>query len=59
MIKLAQHPEDLGRQFVEHANAGDINALVGLYEPNATLHCGDKIAIGHKQIREFFKPLSF
>ncbi|MFG3711592.1 hypothetical protein [Micromonospora sp. NPDC047730] len=26
------HPEDLGRFFVAHANAGDIDGLVALYE---------------------------
>jgi hypothetical protein len=31
----AARPEDLGRFFVERANAGDVEGLVALYEPSA------------------------
>jgi ketosteroid isomerase-like protein len=33
----AAQPEDLGRFFVERANAGDVEGLVALYEPGAVL----------------------
>jgi ketosteroid isomerase-like protein len=33
----AAQPEDLGRFFVERANAGDVEGLVALYEPSAVL----------------------
>jgi ketosteroid isomerase-like protein len=33
----AAQPEDLGRFFVERANAGDVEGLVALYEPDAVL----------------------
>jgi uncharacterized protein (TIGR02246 family) len=33
----AREPEDLGRLFVERANAGDLEGLVALYEPDAVL----------------------
>src|SRR6202050_1537323 len=33
----ATQPEDLGRFFVERANAGDLEGLVALYEPSAVL----------------------
>jgi ketosteroid isomerase-like protein len=33
----AEQPEDLGRFFVERANAGDLEGLVALYEPSAVL----------------------
>jgi ketosteroid isomerase-like protein len=33
----AVEPEDLGRFFVERANAGDVEGLVALYEPDAVL----------------------
>ncbi len=33
----AAQPEDLGRFFVERANAGDVDGLVALYEPDAVL----------------------
>jgi ketosteroid isomerase-like protein len=33
----ARRPEDLSRFFIERANAGDIEGLVALYEPDAVL----------------------
>jgi ketosteroid isomerase-like protein len=33
----AAQPEDLGRFFVQRANAGDLEGLVALYEPDALL----------------------
>ena len=33
----AAQPEDLGRYFLERANAGDVEGLVALYEPEAVL----------------------
>ena len=33
----AAQPEELGRFFVERANAGDVEGLVALYEPSAVL----------------------
>jgi ketosteroid isomerase-like protein len=55
MYKPAQEPNDLEKFFVERANAGDIEGLVVLYEPNAILAYDDgKVAIGSDQIREFF-----
>jgi len=33
----ARTPEDVDRQFAEALNAGQLDALVALYEPNATL----------------------
>ena len=33
----AARPEDLSRLFVERANAGDVDGLVALYEPDAVL----------------------
>jgi hypothetical protein len=33
----ARRPEDLGTFFLERANAGDVEGLVALYEPEAVL----------------------
>jgi uncharacterized protein (TIGR02246 family) len=33
----ARNPEDLTRLFVQHANAGDVEGLAGLYAPDAVL----------------------
>ena len=53
--KPANNPNDLERYFVERANAGDIEGLVALYEEDAVIACAQgKLAIGQKQIREFF-----
>jgi hypothetical protein len=58
MHEPAKEPEDLGRFFVERANAGDIEGLVALYETNATLACGaGKTAVGSEQIRQFYISL--
>jgi len=55
MHKPANEPNDLERFFVERANAGDVEGLVALYEPNAIVVNGDReVAIGLDQIREFF-----
>lgn len=54
MHKPAKEPNDLENFFVERANAGDIEGLVALYEPNAIVAPGDgRIATGLNQIREF------
>ncbi|HXV62791.1 MAG TPA: nuclear transport factor 2 family protein [Vicinamibacteria bacterium] len=55
MHKPANAPNDLEKQFVERANAGDIDGLVALYESNAIVAYGDgEFAIGLKEIRDFF-----
>ena len=55
MYKPAKKPNDLEKFFVDRVNAGDIDGLVALYEPNAVVaYDNDKAAIGRSQIREFF-----
>ncbi len=54
----ALDPEDLSRLFVERANAGDVEGLVALYEPEATLALpGGRTATGHQEIRTFYEQL--
>jgi ketosteroid isomerase-like protein len=51
-------PEDLSRLIVERLNAGDIDGLVALYEPDAVLALpGGQVAIGSDQIRLAFERL--
>ncbi len=51
----AKVPNDLEKLFVERANAGDVEGLIALYEPNATLDCGGgEVVVGLDQIRKFF-----
>ena len=55
MQKTASHPNDLEKLFIERANSGDVDGLVDLYEPDATIADGKKVlATGRSQIREFF-----
>lgn len=55
MHKSAQEPNDLERFFVERANAGDVEGLVALYEPNAVVaHNDGRVATGLIEIREMF-----
>ncbi|HTS20472.1 MAG TPA: SgcJ/EcaC family oxidoreductase [Casimicrobiaceae bacterium] len=49
----ARKPEDLDRLFQEALNAGKIDDLVALYEPQATLMpMPGKLVTGHAAIRE-------
>jgi pimeloyl-ACP methyl ester carboxylesterase/ketosteroid isomerase-like protein len=60
---LLQHesalaPEDLARFFVARANAGDVEGLVALYEPEAALALADgKVAQGAEAIRRFYTEM--
>ena len=50
----ALRPEDLGTFFLERANAGDVEGLVALYEPEAVLavsSAGRKLAVGDRSAR--------
>lgn len=54
----AKTPEDVDRLFGEHLNAGDIDALVDLYEAGASLVQQDgEAATGHAAIRASLEPL--
>ncbi|HWE90426.1 MAG TPA: nuclear transport factor 2 family protein [Pseudonocardiaceae bacterium] len=54
----ARRPEDLGRFFVERANAGDVDGLVALYEPGAVLALPDGgAATGSDEIRQVYQRL--
>jgi ketosteroid isomerase-like protein len=51
-VERATHPEDLSRLIVERLNAGDVDGLVALYEPDAVLALPDgQIATGSEEIR--------
>jgi ketosteroid isomerase-like protein len=51
----AADPNDLGRFFVERANAGDVEGLVALYEPGAVLAFPPgSVATGHMEIRKVY-----
>ena len=56
MHKPAKEPNDLEKYFVERANAGDVDGLVALYEPNAIVaYGGGGVAVGLDEIRRFFE----
>lgn len=51
----AREPEDLPRLFLERANAGDVDGLVELYEPEAVLNFPPgNVARGHAAIRAVY-----
>jgi hypothetical protein len=55
---FALDPQDLARLLVSRANAGDVEGMVALYEPDAALACGDgRIAVGTDAIRMFYTGL--
>jgi len=54
----AAQPEDLGRYFLERANAGDVEGIVALYEPEAVLALPPgRLAAGHEEIRKVYAEL--
>ena len=57
-MTTANTPEDVNRLFGERVNAGDVNGLVALYEPNATLVTPEAGAlVGHAAIRDYLLNL--
>ena len=54
----AAQPEQLSRLIVERLNAGDVEGLVALYEPDAVLALPDgQVARGTSQIRQAYEHL--
>jgi ketosteroid isomerase-like protein len=54
----AARPEDLSRLFVERANAGDVDGLVALYEPDAVLAFPPgQVTTGSHAIRQAYERL--
>lgn len=52
----ATEPNDLGRYFIDRANAGDVDGLVALYEPEALLAFPPgSAATGHDAIRRVYE----
>lgn len=51
-------PQDLERLLVSRQRAGDVDAMVALYEPQAVVDCGDgRLIKGKEAIRAFFAGL--
>jgi hypothetical protein len=51
-------PQELEQLLVARANAGDVDGMVALFEPNAVLAIGGgKFARGATEIREFYANL--
>jgi len=58
MTNSAASPEACDRLFGEHVNAGDLAALMSLYEPGCSLVRRDgSVARGHAEIRQVFERL--
>jgi ketosteroid isomerase-like protein len=54
----ALEPEDLDRLFLRRANAGDVNGLVALYEPDAVLAFPPgRVVAGSAAIRVVYEEL--
>jgi ketosteroid isomerase-like protein len=52
---VATEPNDLSRFFIERGNAGDVEGLVALYEPDAVLAFPPgSVATGHAEIRKVY-----
>jgi uncharacterized protein (TIGR02246 family) len=54
----ARQPEDLSRFFLERANAGDVEGVVALYEPDAVLvGPGGQVISGTQALRQAYTQL--
>ena len=54
----ARRPEDLNRLFLERANAGDVEGVVALYEPDAVLvGPGRQVISGRLALRQAYTQL--
>jgi uncharacterized protein (TIGR02246 family) len=54
--EAATEPEDLARLFVERANAGDLDGLADLYEPDAVMAFPPgETTVGREAIRAVFE----
>lgn len=56
-LSSASSPEELVRLFAERANRGDLDGLVDLYEPGATLAAGERQSHGEAGIHGFYESL--
>jgi len=51
-------PQDLERLLVSRQNAGDVDGMAALYEPQAVLDAGEgQLLQGREAIRKFFREL--
>ena len=58
MTTTARTPEDVNRLFEARVNAGDLEGVVALYEPDATLVTADAgTLVGHAAIRGYFEGM--
>ena len=54
----AAQPEELSRFILERLNAGDVDGLVALYEPDAVLALPDgQVATGAEEIRKAYERM--
>lgn len=54
----ARDPQDLERLLVIRQNAGDVEGMVALFEPDAVVDPGDgQVLRGHEAIRAFYVEL--
>jgi ketosteroid isomerase-like protein len=51
----ARTPPEIHRLFEIAFNAGDLEAILALYEPAAVFLAGDRSLAGHEAIREFYR----
>jgi uncharacterized protein (TIGR02246 family) len=54
---FATSPTEVHSLFLDAFNRGDVEALVALYEPNASLVTRDGTVVGHQAIREVYQRM--
>lgn len=57
--ELARDPQDLERFLVARQQAGDIEGMVALFEPDAVIHADDgRVVRGHDQMQAYYRELA-
>jgi ketosteroid isomerase-like protein len=55
----ARDPQDLERFLVVRQQAGDIEGMVALFEPDAVIHAyDDRVLRGHDEMRAYYRELA-
>jgi ketosteroid isomerase-like protein len=55
----ARDPQDLERLLVARQQAGDIEGMVALFEPDALIHTDDgQVRRGHDQMRVYYREIA-
>lgn len=56
-LQKAKTPAELGQLWLERANAGDVDAILDLYEPGATMYFKGQASVGREALRTAYNVM--